>query len=300
MNTPELIGFDDLKKQFFAERPRDVDGLLNSSSLYYQRKLLREIFGRFEFTMPEEWPRDYFLSNLFVGGEICITDTALGVIPLRCGHTGINVFEEPTHCVIANPVLGNLQPEIGTECALIRINYDYRGVMDIVNRYAVLMAMCDSSMAVTLLNAKVAFIGFCTSKQQSNTMKKMYDQISQGQPAVFVNGDAVNKEQIFFNNVKQNFVGLEIGETKRQLLNEFLTEIGLNNANLSKRERLNSDEVNANNEEIENNVQHWIDNIRDGFTVANNLFGLALRVELREYDNESAESGGISETVLSE
>lgn len=289
--NPELIPFDDLKRQFFAERPRDVDGLLNSSTMYYQRKLLREIFGRFKFTLPESWPYDYFITHLFIDGEICITDTSLGVIPLRCGHTGINVFEEPTHCVIANPVLGSMEPEIGTECALVRLNFDYRGVMDIVNRYAVLMAMCDSSMAVTLLNAKVAFIGFCTSRQQSNTMKRMFDQISQGQPAVFVNGDAVNKEQIYFNNVKQNYVGLEIGETKRQLLNEFLTEIGLNNANLGKRERLNSDEVNANNEEIENNVQHWIDNIRDGFTVANNLFGLGLAVELREYDNELSESG---------
>lgn len=298
--NPELIPYDDLKRQFFAERPRDVDGLLNSSTMYYQRKLLREIFGRFKFTLPENWPRDYFMQHLFIDGEICITDTILGVIPLRCGHVGINVFEEPTHCVIANPVLGNFTPEINTECALVRLNFDYRGVMDIVNRYAVLMAMCDSSMAVTLLNAKVSFIGMATSKQQANTMKRMYDKISMGEPAVFVSGDAVNKENFFFNNVKQNYVGLEIAQTKRGLLNEFLTEIGLNNANLDKRERLNTDEVNANNEEIENNVQHWLDNIRDGFTVANNLFGLSLRVELRTYSDELSESNRLSSGNLQE
>ena len=221
-------------------------------------------------------------------------DTELGVIPLRCGHTGLNVYEEPTKCIIANPILGNLEPEIGTECVLLRINYDYSGVMPIVERYAGLLAMCDSSLAVSLMNSKVAFIGLASSKNQANTMKKMYDQISTGQPAVFVNGDTVNQEKFFFNNVKQNFVGEEIMRVKRMITNDFLTEIGLNNANLDKRERLNSEEVQANDEEIKNNVQHWLDNINEGFREANAMFGLNLSVRVRRYDNELSEPDRLS------
>lgn len=291
------MAYDDLKRQFFAERPRDVDGMANQSTWYHTRKLLRQLFGRFRFTMPEEWPLDYFMTNLFIGGEICITDTAAGVIPLRCGHSGINMYNEPTECIIANPVLGEMRRTIGTQCALIRINPDYSGVMDIINRYAALLAMCDSSTAVTLMNAKVAFIGMASSKAQANTMKKMYDQLSMGQPAVFVNGDAVNKENFFFNNVKQNFVGEEIQRVKRMIQNDFLTEIGLNNANLDKRERMIQSEVEANNEEIQNNVQLWLDNIREGFRMANDLFGLDLKVELRKWQNELPKSGGLSQTI---
>lgn len=283
-------GYDDLKRQFFAERPRDVDGVANQSTWYHSRKLLRQLFGRFDFSLPEDWPLDYFMSNLFIGGEICITDTAAGVIPLRCGHSGINMYNEPTECIIANPVLGEMRRTIGEECSLIRINPDYSGVMDIINRYAALLAMCDSSMAVTLMNAKVAFIGMATSKTQANTMKKMYDKLSMGEPAVFVNADAVNKENFWFNNVKQNFVGEEIQRVKRMIQNDFLTEIGLNNANLDKRERLIQSEVDANNEEIQNNVQLWLDNIREGFRVANDLYGLDLKVKLREWKDEFSES----------
>lgn len=285
----EPLAYDDLKRQFFAERPRDVDGIANQSTYYHSRRLLRQLFGRFKFTMPDSWPLDYFLAHLFIDGEICITDTAAGVIPLRCGHSGINMYNEPTECIIANPVLGEMRRTIGDECALVRINPDYSGVMDIINRYAALLAMCDSSMAVTLMNAKVAFIGIATSKTQSNTMKKMYDKLSMGEPAVFVNADAVNKENFFFNNVKQNFVGEEIQRVKRMIQNDFLTEIGLNNANLDKRERLIQSEVDANNEEIQNNVQLWLDNIRDGFKVANGLYALDLKVELREWENELSE-----------
>ena len=118
-----------------------------------------------------------------------------------------------------------------------------------------------------------------------------------GEPAVFVNGDAVNKENFFFNNVKQNFVGEEIQRLKRMIQNDFLTEIGLNNANLDKRERMIQSEVDANNEEIQNNVQLWLDNIREGFRVANDLYGLGLKVELRKWENELPESGGLSETT---
>lgn len=294
MSRAELMGYDDLKRLYFAERPRDVDGLANSSAFYHSRKLLRQVFGRFDFGLPDNWPKDYFLENLFKGGELCILDTELGVIPLKCGHSGLNVYEEPTRCIIANPILGNLEPEIGTECVLLRINYDYSGIMPIVERYAGLLAMCDSSLAVTLMNAKVSFIGLVSSNNQAKTMKRMYDKISMGEPAVFVNGDTVNQDKFFFNNVKQNFVGEEIMRVKRMITNDFLTEIGLNNANLDKRERLNSEEVQANDEEIRNNVQHWLDNINEGFKEANAMFGLNLSVKVRRYDSELSESNRLS------
>lgn len=283
------VAYDDLKRQFFAARPRDVDGVANASTWYYTRRLLRQLYGRFKFGLPEDWPLDYFMSNLFVGGEICITDTAAGVIPLRCGHSGINMYNEPTECIIANPVLGEMRRTIGEDCALVRINPDYSGVMDIINRYAVLLAMCDSSIAVTLMNSKVTFIGMSSSKAQANTMKKMYDKLSMGEPAVFVNGDAVNKENFWFNNAKQNFVGEEVKRLQRMIQNDFLTEIGLNNANTDKRERLLDSEVNANNEEIKCNVELWLENIREGFRMAKKLYGLDLTVELRRWNNEFSE-----------
>ena len=103
--------------------------------------------------------------------------------------------------------------------------------------------------------------------------KKMYDQITCGSPAVFYN-NADGESNFYLFNTKQSFIADDLQELKRNIINEFLTEIGINNANLGKRERLITDEVNANNEEIYANIEHWLTNIREGFNKANAMFGL--------------------------
>ena len=289
------IPFQDLVHQFFARKPKDVDGVANTSTLYYREYLLKKILSRFEFDgLPSFWDIDYFLEVLFLDGKICITDTAAGVLPLRCGTTGIGIFEQPTECIIANPVLGNLRRTIDVDCALIRLQYNYAGCGWLINRYATMLAMCDSSVATNLMNTKATYVFKASSKAQAETMKKMYDDITCGKPAVFVgeNG-AINEENMFVMPAKQNFIAEDVQILKRKIINEFLTEIGINNTNQDKRERLTDDEVNANNDEVYANIQHWFDNISDGIDKANKLYNLDLSVKVREF-------GGIKDVDTSE
>ena len=280
----ERIGFDDLKRNFFARKPKDVDGIANTSAFYYREWMLKKIFGRFEWRgVPDNWDLDYMQTALFIDGLFCITDTSMGILPLACGVAGINVFNHPTEAYIANPVLGSFRRVIDEDCAIVKLQYNYKGCGVMLDRYSALLAMCDSSIAVNLMNSKVTFVGLATSKAQAESFKQMYDKISMGEPAVFVNGDAINQEKFFFNNVKQNFVADDIQLLKRKLVNEFLSEIGINNANLDKRERLNSEEVRANNEEIYCNVEHWLENIEEGLEAANKLFDLDLSVRLKDF-----------------
>ena len=51
-----------------------------------------------------------------------------------------------------------------------------------------------------------------------------------------------------------------------------------------KKERLISDEVNENNEEISANINIWYDNIKEGFDTFNKIYGTKLNVELIETD----------------
>lgn len=280
------IPFSDLVRQFFARKPKEVDGVANTSNMYYRDWLLKKILSRFEFSgLPSRWDMDYFLEVLFLEGKICITDTGLGVLPLKCGVTGIGVFEQPTECIITNPVLGNLRRTIDVDCALIKLQYNYSGCGWMINRYATLLAMCDSGVAVNLMNSKIAYVFKAASKAQAETMKKMYDDITMGKPAVFVgeNG-ALNQENVFNLPVRENFVADDIQLLKRKIVNEFLTEIGIDNTNIDKRERLTNDEVNANNAEVLANIQHWYDNISDGIDRANKLFNLNLSVKVREFN----------------
>lgn len=282
------IPFHDLLNNFFARKPKDVDGVANTSSLYYRDWLLKKILSRFEFTnIPTYWDKNYFLEVLFLDGHVCITDTSAGVLPFKCGLTGIGIFEQPTKCIVANPVLGNFDRTIDVDCALLRIQYNYGGCGWLINRYATLLAMCDSSVSVNLMNSKIAYVFKASSKAQSETMKKLYDNIAMGEPAVFVgeNG-ALNDDNVYNLPVKNNFIADDVQLLKRKIINEFLTEIGINNTNLDKRERLTEDEVNANDDEVIANVQHWLDNLTDGVKRINTMFNLDISVKLRDFGRE--------------
>lgn len=285
----ENIPYSDLINEFFATKPSEVDGIMNKSSAYYQEFMIKKVLSIFDWGgIPDNWDPDYMQMHLFLDGSFIITDTEVGVIPLNAGLTGHNVFNQPTTAVVANVVLGNFERTIDETCALVKLQYNYCGIGNILRRYAAMLAMCDSSICVNLMNSKVSFIGLAESKAQANTMKKMYDDISCGKPAVFVKETQVNEASFFFNHVKENFVADTIQDLKRSIINEFLSEIGINNQNIEKKERLITDEVNANNDEIESNVTHWLLNIRKGLKKANELYGLNLSVKLRSF-TEGAE-----------
>lgn len=281
----DTVEHGDMLREFFTTRPKNVDP--NSTAFtYYVNTLFRKAMSIYEFKgMPESWDYDYFVSVLLSQGFITVTDTPLGILPLRCGLTGINVFNHPTTVIIANPVIGNLERTIDEDCTLIKIAYDYRGILSTVYKYAEMLASCDSSIAVNLMNSKVTFIGLVETKQQAQSMKAMYDMITRGEPAVFVKGSQINADTILYNHVKENFVAGEIQILKRKIMSEFLTEIGVNNANTDKRERLTDNEVEANDDEIQLNAGYWLDNIKEGIEKTNNMFGLNLSVELKKTSN---------------
>lgn len=291
-------------REMFTRGATSGYGVLSNERLQldYKTWCLKKLFGAFEFGgVPDEWDFDYMLTNLFIHGYIAITDTSAGIVPLRCGITGVDIFDHPTQAIFANPVLGNFERNLygdnpATDCALVKIQYDYMGVMPVVDRYAALLALCDNSIAVNLRNSKVAFIGFVSSKQQASTLEKLYRDIDGGKPAVYAKkGDGLTTDDIYYNHVRETYIANDIQLLKQSIKNDFLTEVGLNNANTDKRERLIVDEVNANNDEVAANVQHWIDNIREGLKRANALFGLNLSVKLRKFDGEKggAENGTV-------
>lgn len=277
--------YKDLLNEYFRQSPKSVYGVMNSSAMYWRSWLLKKIFSAIEYTgFPDTWELDYFNEHLFLDGVICITDTEIGVLPLQTGYTGVNVFNEPTDCVIANVVLGSFEKKIGTECALVKLQYNYHGVQDILDRYSELLASCDSAMAVNLMNSKVSNVFMAQNEAQAATMKQIYDKISSGEPAVFVREAQFNGNEDVYNfPIKQSYVASDIEELQTMIKRQFYQEIGINAINSYKHERQTSDEVDAGDEEKLISIQHWLDNIRQGFSVANRLFGLNLGVKLRSY-----------------
>ena len=200
MSKWNQVSFEDLLSNFFARKPKEVDGLANTSSMYYRDWMIKKLLGRFEISgIPDNWDYDYFMTALFVDGLFTITDTEMGVLPLECGVNGVNVFNHPTEVYVANPVLGSFRRVIDEDCVVVKLQYNYKGVNTMLDRYAALLAMCDSSLSVNLMNSKVTFIGLASSKAQADTMKKMYDDIDYNLIIYELSSD-INTKKFKFDN----------------------------------------------------------------------------------------------------
>lgn len=285
------IGLDDLRRKFFRSSPKDVDAQFNVSTLFYKDKMLKKIFEVLKFTVPEDWDLDYFREHLFLDGYVGVSDTAAGVLALKCAATGVNVFERPTDLIFANPVLGSWTSKIGKNCEVIRLQYNWMGVVPILDKYAYLLAMCDSATSVNLMNSKAAFIATAETKADAETIKAAYQAMSEGNPFVCMSKGNADGIQWQIMNVKNTYICNDISLTKQTIWQEFLTEIGIPNANTDKRERLITDEVNANNAETQFGVSHWLETIRDGMDRCNRMFGLGLAVEMNPITEGGAEHG---------
>lgn len=288
-----------LYREFFAEKPREVYGIDNRSAAYWRRWMLSKIIGRWELGgIPETWDRDYFLAKLFINGYVCILDTELGNLALECGYAGINVFQHPTECVIANPVLGSFRKTIGVDCVLVKILHDYAGITQMLDRYSYLLAACDSALAVNLMNSKVTLIGHAHSKAQAETMKAAYDQITMGKPFVVLDtaGKARQESASYeFLPVRSAYIGDQVDELKMFVRNEFLEEWGYPASNSRKAERQTIQEISG----VEGDylVAEVLDNIREGFEQANRMFGLNLSIGLKEMRSFGERAGDAEKEV---
>lgn len=266
---------------------------------YFTKYLLQKAMSVFEWDLPETWNKDYFLYVLYCWGYVAVVNTdKFGVIPQGCGLKGYDVFYAPTHAVIENPLLsGILEPRIGTQCELLKLQPDFSGILDLVGHYAEQMALASQSVSVNLLNSKLSYVFTAKTKALAESLKKMYDQIASGEPAVVIDSrlknaaDGEETWKAFEQNVGGNYIVTNLLADLRKIEAMFDTEIGIPNANTDKRERLIQDEVNANNIETYSKCAMWLENLQDACKRVNDMFGLSIAVRWRKIP----EMGGASD-----
>ena len=266
----------------FGRKPTDVSALDNVSTGYYFQYLLRLLKGIFDIKAPEYWDTDFILDTLLLDGVFGIFENNSEPLAMNCHPFGVNMYYKPTSFNIANPVLGTFTKTIGIDGAIIYleedpgINANFRTARPLLTNYAYKLAECDKCISQSLMNSGVAAIFSASSKKAAESYRYMYDEIQQGKPAVFVDEDlglaSGNSRNLQYTPAKDNYICDKVQIEKRCIIEEFLTAIGVNNANTSKRERLNSDEVNSNNDECYIATDVWRRNLRETTEHARKLF----------------------------
>lgn len=255
---------------------------------YFRRYLMQKAISVFKWNIPETWDKDYFLYTLYGYGYCAVIDTdEFGVIPQWGALGGYNVFYHPTYIIITNPLIKGLKrPTIGKDCTIIKLQPDYGSITDLVNYYADMLALCAESVGINMLNSHVSTVFPAANKTIAESYKKMYDKIASGEPAVVVDKNLFSDTgeptwTPFQANLQQTYIADKILADMRKIEAMFDTDVGIPNANTDKRERLVTDEVNANNVETATRCELWLENLKKGCDRTIDMFGIDISVDWR-------------------
>lgn len=259
-------------KEAYAVKDKDLIAQNNYRTDYYKAYLWRLLLGSVKIEIPDWWNIDYFRHNLIGLGRIGVT--MLDDIPVQFSYsvTEINKWKYPT--VVRSDDDVNLGTRrVGIDCEIITMFDAYTvspyggDITSLIEIYAGKLALCDGAIDTNIMVSRTPWLAEVEDAKDAENMRYMFSQMMSGRPAIFYKKavprpDARRAETPFTRMpVKENYISDIVQDTKRQIINEYLTAIGINNANVDKKERLISTEVAANNEELTCAVALWQDNV---------------------------------------
>ena len=285
--VPENYNYINMYNSSFS--PSTVHVKNTALQKFFKRYLFQKAVGVFEWTLPKTWNPFYFKYVLFAWGFIGVVETdKFGVICQAGAPYGYDIYYQPTNLIITNPLLkGSLNPRIGETCSVIKLQPDWGGIMDLVNYYADMMALASETLGVNWMNSHLSYIFPADKQPVAESFKKMFDRVASGEPAVVIDKSLFREDgsaswEPFTQNIGQNYIADRLLVDLQKLEDEFDSKVGINNANTSKRERLITAEVEANNTETEILADTWLENLQQGIKMTRDLFGLTdLSVQLR-------------------
>lgn len=275
----------------YAIKAKDIHAQNTLRVDYYRAYLWRLFLGSIDVKIPDNWSIDYFRYSLFYLGCIAVTKIGAAVIPGAYTASKFNKWKYPVQIQSSDTVEFGSRT-VGADAEIIYLeSADFgapfpTGAESMIDIYAQKLASCDAAIDTNLLISRTAWLGEAENTAEADDLKLMFTKILNGEPAVYYRRrkteDLVGRKESPFTRlpVKENYVAGEIQVEKRRIIEEFLTGIGVNNANTDKRERLITSEVESNNAELQAAVALWQDNVNRCIKKVKAMYGDQLQGEL--------------------
>lgn len=247
---------------------------------YYRLMLLARSVFEWEGLpngIDEKWIERYLFNE---GRCMFFHDDNLGFMVTKCADGGIlNPYDEPTQVtsIATNHIPVTLKNN--KECIIIRNNDDMIPTSPTIQLYAMKLAEISRTIDINVRAQKTPVLIKCSEKQRM-TLKMVFKQWDECEPVIY--GDKnLDTSEMQAMKIDAPVVFDKLQQQKHALWNECMTFLGINNANMDKRERLVASEVDANDEQIEQSVQVMLKARQMACKQINELFGLNISVKIR-------------------
>lgn len=244
--------------------------------------------------LPEGIQPRHIETLLFNPGFACFfRDPDMSFMVLACNPDGhLNVYGDP----LGYRVHGiNYQRHLqADECVIIRNNLLALPTEPFIIHYVNKITEAERTMDVNIKACKTPVVFACDDKDVL-TFKRIFQQVDGNVPAIFADrGLNLDSIQAFMTGVK--FMGNELMDYKRSVESDLLTFIGQDNTPVDKKERLITDEAEANNQLIQSFADLQLEARKKACEEINAMFGLNISVRRREpvekpVDNVESEDG---------
>lgn len=245
---------------------------------YFFRCLYQRALSIVDFELPEGWNYNYFKNVLFGNGFIGIVKTdQYGIVPQICTLGGYGLYLQPTWLDVAQPLL-QFKGTIGKDCEIIKLTPDYRGICDIVEHYANQLAICFTSVKVSLFNSRLSYLALGKNKTAVEALKIIAEKITAGEGFIFADkilkGEDLSREEPIFTQAldpARNYITDKLLSDMQTILNAFDREIGIPVID-DKKERRIETEVNTLLSDTGSRLEVWKRCLEESVDNVNRLF----------------------------
>lgn len=248
----------------------------------YYNKLTELSTSMFEWkNLPDTVDERFMEMVLFsTGMAVFFEDKDLGYLCLNCATGGkFNVYRVP---VVRRAYASNGYNKKLTinNSVIIWNNYIRTNSMLDVQLFAHRLADLDRSIDINARAQRTPILIRC-SEQQRLTMENLYMQYDGNQPFIFADKN-LNPNDLNVLTTGAPFVAQDLYVLKTQLWNEALTYLGISNVNITKKERLITDEVQRNQGGTIASRYSRLEMRKKACDEINAMFGLNIDVEYRD------------------
>ena len=256
--------------------------LNNYSFKQYYNRLTELSVSMFEWKNVPDTIDIRFLELALFGDGLAVFfyDDVLGYLALRCAIGGqMNVYRIPTkrRAYAANGYNKNLDE---SNSVIIFNNYLHTNSMLDVELFARRLYNLDRAIDVNANAQKTPILVQCDENQRL-TLKNVYMKYDGNEPVIF--GDKnLNPNSIKVLQTGAPYVADKLYQLKTQIWNEALTYLGISNINVTKKERLITDEVTRNQGGTMASRYSRLEARRQACDEINRKFGLNISCDYRE------------------
>ena len=284
------------KKEVFKKTSsKFIDSLVLNSDTFmdYFHRLKRLAISRFEWTLPDSMDERFLEECLFYNGQAALLkDENLGYINLVAANSGnLNIYNYASsyncyslgYSSIRKLYTGLKDEEATLDSCILVLNNTERERMntfETLQLFAWRLYNADRVSDVNI-NAQRTPVAIVTDENQNFSMKQAYADYEGNEPVIIFNKDNLSGNEIKTISTEAPMVFDKLQLYKKQIWNEALTYLGINNIQEEKAERLVTEEASANNELINLNLQSYLIPRKKACKQFNSLFNEQIEVKVR-------------------